>query len=209
MSDAFYSQDNQDLVLEKMLHHVPQLGWTQEALRRGVVDACFQEGGAYRLFQGNLDRALEYYLERTDRLMLERLKGIDLDSMRVKDRVATAVMVRLRLLNGEKEAVKRSSQYLRHPTRASLALKGLYNTVNAIWYEAGDTSTDFNFYTKRTLLAGVYSATFFYWLSDESEDNIKTRAYLSRRLDQVMQIPKLKEKIKDGFTLLKKQFGGG
>jgi len=207
MSDEIHSPKMQDLILTHMLEHVPKLGWTLASLKQGVIDAGYKEGDEHRAFQGNMDKVLEYYLLMIDRQMTARLGEVDLLSMRVKDRVATAVMVRLRLLEKNKEAVRQSLRYLRHPTRTSLALKGLYNTVNTIWYAAGDTSTDFNFYTKRTLLAGVYSATLFYWLDDTSEDSIKTRAYLSRRLDQVMKIPKLKSQLSDGFSLLLKKVG--
>lgn len=207
MSSEIHSPEMQDLIITHMLKYVPELGWNLATLKKGVIDAGYKEGDEYRAFQGNMDKVLEHYLAMIDRQMTERLGDVDLLSMRVKDRIATAVMVRLRLLEKNKEAVRQSLRYLRHPTRTSLALKGLYNTVNTIWYAAGDTSTDFNFYTKRTLLAGVYSATLFYWLDDESEDNIKTRAYLSRRLDQVMQIPKLKSQVSDGFSLLLKKVG--
>ncbi len=207
MSDDIHTAKMQDLIVTHMLKQVPELGWTLEALKQGAVAAGYKEGDEYRAFQGNMDKVLTHYLAMIDGQMTARLEDVDLPSMRVKDRVATAVMVRLRLLEKDKEAVRKSLRYLRHPTRSSLALKGLYNTVNAIWYAAGDTSTDFNFYTKRTLLAGVYSATLFYWLDDTSEDNIKTRAYLSRRLDQVMKIPKLKSQISDGFSLLLKKVG--
>ncbi len=202
-----YTQDTQDLIISHLLTHVPKMGWTLAALRQAVLDAGYEEGDEFRAFQGNMDKVLEHYLDWVDRQMSARLDEVDLSSMRVKDRVATAVMVRLRLLETHKEAVRKSVDYAKHPTRVSLALKGVYNTVNTIWYAAGDTSTDFNFYTKRTLLGGVYSATLLYWLTDESEDNIKTRAYLSRRLDQVMQIPKVKAKLSDGFDLLRKKMG--
>ena len=207
MSHEIHSPEMQDLIIMHMLKYVPEHGWTLASLKQGVIEAGYKEGDEYRAFQGNMDKVLEYYLSMIDRQMTARLGEVDLLSMRVKDRVATAVMVRLRLLEKNKEAVGQSLRYLRHPTRTSLALKGLYNTVNAIWYAAGDTSTDFNFYTKRTLLAGVYSATLFYWLDDTSEDNIRTRAYLSRRLDQVMKIPKLKSQLSDGFSLLLKKVG--
>lgn len=206
MSHPLHTPETQDLLVTHMLKYVPEMGWTLASLRASVLEAGLNEGDEFRAFQGNIDRVLAHYLDLVDRQMKARLDDVDLASMRVKDRVATAVMLRLRLLEKNKEAVRKSVSYLRHPTRASLALKGLYNTVNAIWYAAGDQATDFNFYTKRTLLAGVYSATLLYWLDDESEDSIKTRAYLSRRLDQVMQIPKLKEKVKDGWGLLLKQF---
>lgn len=207
MSDEIHTPKTQDLIVNHMLNDVPELGWTLAALKKGVLKAGYKEGDEYRAFQGNMETVLEHYLTMIDQQMTARLEEVDLSSMRVKDRVATAVMVRLRLLEKNKEAVAKSVQYCRYPTRSSLALKGLYNTVNAIWYAAGDTATDFNFYTKRTLLAGVYSATLFYWLGDTSEDNIKTRAYLSRRLDQVMKIPKLKAQISDGFSLILKKMG--
>ena len=68
----------------------------------------------------------------------------------------------------------------------------LYRTVDAIWYAAGDTSADFNFYTKRATLAGVFSSTLFYWLNDRSEGNEATWAFLDRRIDDVMRFEKFK-----------------
>ncbi|WP_374298103.1 COQ9 family protein, partial [Sphingomonas sp.] len=81
--------------------------------------------------------------------------------------------------------------FLAMPLNAALALKLLYRTVDAIWYAAGDNATDFNFYTKRGLLAGVYSATLLYWLNDRSQDCADTWAFLDRRIEEVMQVPKL------------------
>ena len=68
------------------------------------------------------------------------------------------------------------------PQNAALAARLLYKTVDAIWYAIGDRSTDFNFYTKRGLLAGVYSATLFYWLNDKSEGGQATWTFLDRRI---------------------------
>ena len=61
-----------------------------------------------------------------------------------------------------------------------------------MWYAAGDTSTDFNFYTKRATLAGVYSSTLLYWLNDRSPGGEATWGFLDRRIDDVMKIEKLK-----------------
>jgi len=126
MSDTIHCPETQDLIITHMLNYVPKLGWTLESLRQGVIDAGYKEGDEYRAFQGNTDKVLEHYLSMIDRQMTARLGEVDLLSMRVKDRVATAVMVRLRLLEKNKEAVRQSLRYLRHPTRTSLALKGLY-----------------------------------------------------------------------------------
>ena len=69
-----------------------------------------------------------------------------------------------------------------------------------MWRIAGDTSTDFNFYTKRGLLAGVYGSTVLYWLSDVSEDQKDTWAFLERRIADVMTIPKIQSAIKKGVS---------
>jgi ubiquinone biosynthesis protein COQ9 len=80
---------------------------------------------------------------------------------------------------GGKESVARGLAMLRCRS-TPLALQLLYRTVDAIWYAAGDTSTDFNFYTKRATLAGVYSSTLLYWLNDRSEGSEATWSFLDR-----------------------------
>ena len=80
--------------------------------------------------------------------------------------------------------------YLMMLQHAPLAAKLLYRTVDAIWYAIGDRSTDFNFYTKRGLLAAVYSATVLYWLNDKSPDCAATWSFLDRRIEEVMLVPK-------------------
>jgi ubiquinone biosynthesis protein COQ9 len=72
----------------------------------------------------------------------------------------------------------------------ALGLRLLYDTVDAIWYAAGDTATDFNFYTKRALLAGVYAATTLCWLEDRSREMEETHAFLDRRINDIMAIPR-------------------
>ena len=86
------------------------------------------------------------------------------------------------------QAVRRALSYLALPRNAALGAKCLYRTVDAIWYAAGDTSTDYNFYTKRLLLAGVYASTLLFWLNDTSEGRAETWAFLDRRIAEVTRL---------------------
>jgi ubiquinone biosynthesis protein COQ9 len=113
----------------------------------------------------------------------------------VRDRVKTAVLTRLELAAPYREAVRRALALEALPQHAPRALKQLYRTVDAIWYAAGDTATDFNFYSKRMLLAGVYAATLLHWLDDRSENFAGTSAFLDRRLVDVMRIQQAKGKL--------------
>jgi ubiquinone biosynthesis protein COQ9 len=79
-------------------------------------------------------------------------------------------------------------------------------TIDLIWYAAGDTATDFNYYTKRGLLASVYGLTILYWLSDTSKGVSQTEAFLAQRLNDVMQIPKLRNRIEKNIERLRNSF---
>jgi ubiquinone biosynthesis protein COQ9 len=108
--------------------------------------------------------------------------------MKVRERIATAVRLRLEQNLGEREAIRKGLTFLALPQHATLATKLLYRTVDAMWLAAGDRSTDYNFYTKRLLLAGVYSSTLLVWLDDQSDGLEKTWAFLERRIDNVLKV---------------------
>ena len=78
----------------------------------------------------------------------------------------------------------------------------MYRSVDAIWYAAGDTATDYNFYTKRGLLAAVYGTTLLYWLNDRSEGFADTRGFLDRRIAEVMQVPAATRRLRKLATAL-------
>jgi ubiquinone biosynthesis protein COQ9 len=111
--------------------------------------------------------------------------------LRTSERIALGVKTRLRLLLPHREAVRRAFSLLALPQNVPLAAKLLYETVDALWHAAGDNSTDFNFYTKRGLLAGVYAATMLYWLDDRSPGATASEEFLARRLAEVLAIPRM------------------
>ena len=61
-----------------------------------------------------------------------------------------------------------------------------------MWRLAGDTSTDYNHYTKRITLGAVYASTLVTWLDDSSEGFFETAGFLDRRIDNVMQFERWK-----------------
>lgn len=182
-------------LLEAMLPHVPFDGWTARSLALAVRDTGFDNGVALRAFPGGAADLLDFWVSETDAAMLRVLEGRDLAAMKVRERVRLAVMTRLELTAPHREAVRRALALEALPQHALRALKQLYRTVDAIWYAAGDTATDYNFYTKRLLLAGVYGATLLHWLDDKSENFAGTAAFLDRRLGDVMRIEKAKGKL--------------
>ena len=181
-------EETRDKLLAAALAHVPFDGWSGRALQAGAADLGLDPALAANAFPGGPAELLEAFSAEIDRRMLVELEGRDLKSMKHRQRIATGVRARLELLAPQQEAVRRGLSFLALPRNAALGAKCLYRTVDAIWHAAGDTSTDYNFYTKRMLLAGVYSATLLFWLNDESAGFSETWAFLDRRLAEVIKI---------------------
>ncbi len=180
--------ETRDQLLAAALAHVPFDGWTGRALRAGAADLGLDPALAANAFPGGPAELLEAFSAEIDRRMLAELEVRDLKAMKHRQRIATAVRARFELLAPQREAVRRGLSFLAWPRNAALGAKCLYRSVDAIWHAAGDTSTDYNFYTKRMLLAGVYSATLLFWLNDESEGFSETWAFLDRRLAEVIRL---------------------
>ena len=177
----------QDLLLAT-LPHVVFDGWTLTALRAGAADAGLDQGTWMNAVPGGPAELIAAFSAWVDRRTLETLETLDLDSMRVRDRIAAGVRSRLEILAPHREAVRRGLAFLALPQNAALGVKCLYRSVDSLWYAAGDRATDYNFYSKRLLLAGVLSSTTVYWLNDRSEGAAQTWAFLDRRIDEVLKV---------------------
>lgn len=197
------TQDIRDQILDAALADAVFDGWTDGTLARAAERAGLDAFDAKRAFPGGVVEALNYHSARADQRMLESLsKDYSMETMKIRERIATAVMVRLRQNQPHREAIRRAMAVFTMPWNAADGVKNLWNTVDAMWRAAGDTSTDYNHYTKRLLLSKVYSTTLYVWLSDNSPDLADTEAFLRRRIENVMQIEKFKAKAKENFGKL-------
>ena len=187
-------------VLNATLPHAAFDGFTDMVLQKGGAEAGLDKADVARLFEDGPASLLEYYSSRTDAEMERRLGEMDLKAMKIRMRIATAVKTRLAVLKPHKEAARRAAAMLALPMHAALGAKLVYRTVDAMWRAAGDTSTDFNFYTKRGILAGVYGSTAMRWFNDTSEDEAATDAFLADRIENVMQFEKFKAKAKEAMS---------
>lgn len=171
-------------------------GWNRLAVETAARQIGLPEGEAERLFPGGPIDVVSFVSARADRRAVAELEARGGAGLKIRDRIRTAVRLRIEQA-GEREAVRRALALLALPFNAPVGLKLLYRTVDAIWYAAGDRSADFNFYTKRATLAGVYSSTLLYWLNDRSADSEATWGFLDRRIDDVMRFEKFKSRVRD------------
>lgn len=191
--------DPKDQLLDAALMHVPFDGWSAATFNAAIKDSGIDPALARAVCpRGSVDLAVAYH-RRGDAKMLEGLAEADLSNLRFRDRIAKAV--RLRLEAGDREAIRRGSTLFALPHHAPEGAGLLWETCDKIWTALGDTSDDVNWYSKRATLSGVYSATLLYWLGDTSEGHQATWSFLDRRIDDVMQIEKLKAQVRESPTL--------
>jgi ubiquinone biosynthesis protein COQ9 len=189
------AESQREALIEAMLPDVPFDGWSRAALRSAAQRIGLPAAEALALFPSGPADFAACFSRRADRQMLDRLESLPLDGLRVPARVALAVNIRLEIVEPWREAVRRALTILALPQNTPLAMRLLYGTVDGIWYAAGDSATDFSFYTKRTTLAGVYAATLLYWLEDRSPGFADTRAFLDRRLADVARIGEARQRL--------------
>ena len=189
--------EQKENILRRALIHVPFDGWSKSVLERSAVEAGLDPSYSWRFFPLGVMDAISLWSQLLDQEMLANLPSPE--GLRVRDKIALATKTRISLLLPHREAALKTAKYLVLPQHIGQASSMLYKTVSEIWYYAGDTSTDYNFYTKRGLLTWVYSSTFLYWLKDNSDEFEKTWIFLDRRIEEVLKLPKLPHKIMNGF----------
>lgn len=182
---------SRDRLLLAALPHIAFDGWTERAFRAGIAESGMPETDFRRFFPGGMRDAVEHFSDWADRRMAAALAEHDIDKLPVREKVALAVRLRFEALAPWRESVRRALAMLALPPYAGLGARTLYRTVDTIWHAIGDRSADFNFYTKRALLAAVIASTTLFWLDDTSENSEASWAFLDRRIADVMKVPAL------------------
>lgn len=201
MTDKLNDQDQDEQtslksrILSEVLPDVPFDGWTRGVMMKAADRLGIDRGEVQLAFPCGPVDLVSYFLADGDRRMVEVLETTDLASLKIREKVTLAVRTRLEVDAEYREAIRRAGTYLAMPMSGTRAPQAVYHTVDAIWRAIGDTSTDYNFYTKRATLSIVYASTLTVWLGDDSDGLEETWAFLDRRIAGVMQFEKVKAQV--------------
>ena len=144
------------------------------------------------LFPGGKNEFLHFVLEQLNIDLENYCKKLDLIRLPVHKRIRKILLSKIYIMNKEKKFYKKIFLSLLIPKRKfSLPIK-LYKSVDQIWFIAGDTSVDFNFYTKRLILASIYSRVIFFFFNNNNQTLLED--LLDSSLKRVSKIPELKTK---------------
>ncbi len=196
--ETFETQPHLDKIREALLpallEGVTFSGWTEAALAAAAREVGIDPGAVELALPNGVIDMITYWSLRCDKIMQERFEKADTAAMRVREKVTFAVKARIDAIGDDnRDAAARATARLALPDQVREGTRLLWHASDAIWRALGDPSTDFNYYSKRTILAAVLGSTLAVWF--EGDDD-KAWAFLDRRIENVMQFEKFKGKMR-------------
>lgn len=171
-------------------------GWSEVALATAAGALGVPADRARLAIPGGAVDMIDAWFASIDAQMATMLPSSLLATRKIRDRITDLVLARLAIATPHREALRRALAILALPTNLATGARLGWRAADAMWRLAGDTATGFAHYSKRTTLGAVYLSTMLIFLDDESEDQAETRAFLARRIDNVMRFERLKVQLK-------------
>jgi hypothetical protein len=101
-------QELQEQWLDTLLPLIGDMGWTSRSIKIAAEQAGLDAADQALAAPDGVDSLIEAFLARGDRAMLAAIEAADLPTLRVRDRVALAVMAWLDALADHKPAFRRA-----------------------------------------------------------------------------------------------------
>jgi ubiquinone biosynthesis protein COQ9 len=167
-------------------------GWTKKAVDCAATQLGIDPVQARLAMPKTQSGMIDLYIQEVDRALEAWFTPERLAGMKIREKIRSLIWRRLEIMGPAREAVRRGLAVLAMPQNIPLALRISWRTADLMWRIAGDSSSDFNHYTKRMTLGAVYASTLVVWLEDQGEGWSETAAFLDRRIDDVMKFEKFK-----------------
>jgi ubiquinone biosynthesis protein COQ9 len=181
-----------DALAPRLASHAAFDGWTDSAVAAAAQELGVDADIAALAFRGGAMVLIDAWIGAVDAEMARRLPPEKLNAMKIRARITALVATRLEIAAPDKEGQRRALAIMAMPQNLVGATRIGWRSADRMWRMAGDIATDFNHYTKRATLSAVYASTLAVFVNDESENFAETRAFLDRRIDNVMQFEKVK-----------------
>lgn len=167
-------------------------GWSEKAVDSSAAQLGIDRALARLAFPKDQPGMIDAYIAAVDAAMTAHFTPEVVSALKIRDRIRELVWFRLQTMGPAREAVRSALAILAMPQNAVQGLSIGWRSADLMWRLAGDSSTDFNHYTKRLTLSALYAATLLAWLDDQSEGWTDTSAFLDRRIGDVMRFEKWK-----------------
>lgn len=190
------SLTNKQKILKSFLDICVLDGWNNDTLGQAIEESGFKIEDQHIIFPNAVHSLTDFFAAQGNEEFLKKSKKIDLSELRVRDKIKELVKLRLLIEEDNKNAL-RALITITKGRRIPVLVKNAYKISDLMWKFAGDSSTDFNFYTKRAILSKVFSRTLIHFISDQSKNNQESWDFLDLEIEKVMKIGEVKMKVKE------------
>ncbi|PNU03518.1 COQ9 family protein [Novosphingobium guangzhouense] len=170
-------------------------GWTADAVASAAQSAGVDPALAAYAFRDGAMAMISAWIGHVDATMSASVAGSALSNLSIRERIRRLVWARLEAVAGREEALLRALTIMAMPQNIAASTRLGWHSADVMWRHAGDTATDYNHYTKRAILGGIYAATLHVFARDTSEDKAESRAFLDRRIAGIMRFEKVKSQL--------------
>ena len=167
-------------------------GWSDTAVHAAADEAGVDRDVAKLAFKDNAIDMIDAWIDSIDMELAHRLPAEKLAAMKIRDRITALLATRLEIMAPDRESLRRAMAIMAMPQNLVRSAKIGWRSADRMWRLAGDSASDFNHYTKRMTLSAVYASTLSVFVNDDSDNFADARAFLDRRIDNVMQFEKVK-----------------
>ena len=158
------------------------------------------------LFPGGYKDLLIFSIKNLNKSLEKKIKNTNIINLPISKRIKKILLTRFEIIESEKKFYQKTFNHLLLPQNLNLLKTMLYKSTDQMWYLAGDDSTDFNFYTKRLMLAIIYSNALIIYNKNGINSVEKN---IDKNLKKISKIPKIKERfsfIKENLPIFLKGF---
>lgn len=167
-------------------------GWSEAAVCAAADEMGVDHDVALLAVKGSAMDMIDAWIEGVDLELAARLPAEKLAAMKIRDRITALLATRLEIMAPDRESLRRAMATMAMPQNLAKATQIGWRSADRMWRLAGDSASDFNHYTKRMTLSAVYASTLSVFVNDDSDNFADARAFLDRRIDNVMQFEKVK-----------------
>ena len=193
------SDKNKEKILKKFLEISAIENCSEEILQKAIIESWFDPKLKDIFFENGLIDLFYFAFDLLNQEMLKEIAKIDLSNLGISGKIREFMKVRLELISKNYQSFRQIIFYLKHnPKSLAFSLKKSYQFADLAWYEIGDKSTDYNFYSKRILLSKIHLKTFSFFAKEKSAD--QALSYFDNQIKNILKFTKIKTEIKEIFS---------
>ena len=189
-------------ILNLSKYVISKYGWNDLIFKKISKEKKININEINLFFPNGFKEMIKYSLSCLNYDLEKQINQINIKNIPLHKKIKKIVLTKIEIMNDNKNFYKKTFYYLMIPTNYKLLTSQLYVSIDLMWRLSDDTSTDFNYYTKRIILSGVYSSVIMSFL--KNDNMIEIENVLDNRLSKVSKIPVLKNKYNDFISNFKK-----